>query len=125
MISFVNTNHKLEKFDENDSDRLKEFNQVNNRKVVKVLTLDDFDLKGKTVFLRVDMNCPIDPETMEILGTKRIEETIETLESLKEARVVVASHQGRVGNKDYTGMNKHAEVLEKLMNKKIDRKSVV
>jgi phosphoglycerate kinase len=92
---------------------------VNNRKVVKVLTLDDFDLKGKTVFLRVDMNCPIDPETMEILGTKRIEETIETLESLKEARVVVASHQGRVGNKDYTGMNKHAEVLEKLMNKKI------
>ena len=65
------------------------------------------------------MNCPIDPETMEILGTKRIEETIETLESLKEARVVVASHQGRVGNKDYTGMNKHAEVLEKLMNKKI------
>ena len=119
MISFVNTNHKLEKFDENNSDRLKEFNQVNNRKVVKVLTLDDFDLKGKTVFLRVDMNCPIDPETMEILGTKRIEETIETLESLKEARVVVASHQGRVGNKDYTGMNKHAEVLEKLMNKKI------
>jgi len=119
MISFVNTNHILEKFDEDNSDRLKEFNQVNNRKVVKVLTLDDFDLKGKTVFLRVDMNCPIDPETMEILGTKRIEETIETLESLKEARVVVASHQGRVGNKDYTGMNKHAEVLEKLMNKKI------
>jgi len=47
---------------------------------VKVLTLDDFDLKGKTVFLRVDMNCPIDPETMEILGTKRIEEAIETLD---------------------------------------------
>jgi len=105
--------------DKNNSDRLKEFNQVDNRKVVKVLTLDDFELKGKTVFLRVDMNCPIDPDTLEILGTKRIEETIETLESLKEAKVVVASHQGRVGNKDYTGMNKHAEVLEKLMNKKI------
>jgi phosphoglycerate kinase len=86
---------------------------------VKVLTLDDFDLKGKTVFLRVDMNCPIDPETLEILGTKRIEETIETLEALKDAKVVVASHQGRVGNKDYTGMDKHAKVLEKLMNRKI------
>jgi phosphoglycerate kinase len=119
MISFVNTNHRLEKFDENNSDRLKEFNQVNNRKVVKVLTLDDFDLKGKTVFLRVDMNCPIDPNTMEILGTKRIEELIGTLESLKDAKVVVASHQGRVGNNDYTGMDKHAKVLEKLMNKKI------
>jgi len=92
---------------------------VHNRKIVKVLTLDDFDLKNKTVFLRVDMNCPIDPETMEISGTKRIEETVETLKSLKDAKVVVASHQGRVGNKDYTGMDKHAKVLEKLMNKKI------
>ena len=86
---------------------------------MKVLTLDDFDLKGKTVFVRVDMNCPIDPETMEILGTKRIEETIETLESLKDAKVVLASHQGRVGNKDYTGMDKHAKVLEKLINRKV------
>jgi phosphoglycerate kinase len=65
------------------------------------------------------MNCPIDPDTMEISGIKRIEETIETLQSLKEAKVVVASHQGRVGNKDYTGMDKHVKVLEKLMGKKI------
>ena len=88
-------------------------------KSVKVLTLDDFDLKGKTVFLRVDMNCPMDPKTMEISGTKRIEEAIETLQSLKDAKVVVASHQGRVGNNDYTGMDKHVTVLEKLLNKKI------
>lgn len=86
---------------------------------MKVLTLDDFDLKGKTVFLRVDMNCPIDPDTMEISGTKRIEEAIETLKSLKDAKVVVASHQGRVGNNDYTGMDKHVKILEKLMDKKI------
>ena len=97
----------------------KNLTKVANRKVVKVLTLDDFDLKGKTVFLRVDMNCPIDPETMEISGTKRIEEATETIKSLEEAKVVVASHQGRVGNKDYTGMDKHAKVLEKLMGKKI------
>jgi phosphoglycerate kinase len=101
------------------SDRLKEFNQGDNRQVVKVLTLDDFDLKGKTIFLRVDMNCPIDAETLEISGTKRIEEAIETLQSLKEAKVVIGSHQGRVGNNEYTGMDKHAKVLEKLMNRKI------
>ncbi len=65
------------------------------------------------------MNCPIDPETMEISGTKRIEEAIETIKSLEEAKLVVASHQGRVGNKDYTGMDKHAKVLEKLIGKKI------
>ena len=86
---------------------------------MNVLTLDDFDLKGKTVFLRVDMNCPIDPETLEISGTKRIEEAIETLQSLKEAKVVIGSHQGRVGNSEYTGMDKHAKVLEKLMGRKI------
>lgn len=92
---------------------------MHNRKVVKVLTLDDFDLDSKTVFLRMDMNCPIDPETGEILGTKRIEEAIVTLESLKDAKVVIASHQGRVGNNEYTGMHKHAEVLEKLMGREI------
>jgi phosphoglycerate kinase len=100
-------------------DRLKEFNQVNYRRIVKVLTLDDFDLKGKTVFLRVDMNCPIDADTMEISGTKRIEEAILTIKALEQAKLVIASHQGRVGNNDYTGMDKHAKVLEKILNKKI------
>ena len=52
---------------------------MDNRKIVKFLTLDDFDLKGKTVYLRVDLNCPIDQETMEISGTKRIEEATETI----------------------------------------------
>ena len=86
---------------------------------MEFLTIDDFDFKGKTVFLRVDMNCPIDPETLEISGTKRIEETIETIDSLNNAKIVIASHQGRVGNKDYTSMEKHAEVLEKLLNRKV------
>ena len=99
--------------------RLNEFNRVDYTSVVKVLTLDDFDLKSKTVFLRVDMNCPIDPATMEILGTKRIEECIGTIRSLKDSKVVVASHQGRVGNKDYCGMDKHAEVLESMRGRKI------
>ncbi|MGQ0792027.1 MAG: phosphoglycerate kinase [Nitrosopumilaceae archaeon] len=86
---------------------------------MKLLTLDDFDLKDKTIFLRVDMNCPIDPNTMEITGTRRIEEATETINAIKDSKLVVASHQGRVGNKDYTGMKKHAEVLEKLLNRKI------
>jgi len=92
---------------------------VDSRRIVKVLTLDDFELKGKTVFLRVDMNCPIDSNTMEISGIKRIEEAIETINALDQTKLVIASHQGRVGNNDYTGMDKHAKVLEKLLNKKI------
>ena len=86
---------------------------------MRFLTIDDFDFKGKTVFLRVDMNCPIDPETLEISGTKRIEETIETIDSLNNAKIVIASHQGRVGNKDYTGMENHAKVLEKMLGRNV------
>ena len=86
---------------------------------MNLLTIDDFDFKGKTVFLRVDINCPIDPETLEISGTKRIEEVIETINSLNDAKIVIASHQGRVGNKDYTGMENHAKVLEKLLGRNV------
>ena len=98
---------------------MKEFNQGNDTQIVKILTLDDFDLKGKTVFLRVDMNCPIDTKTMKISGTKRIEEAIETIKALGESKLVIASHQGRVGTNDYTGMSNHAEVLEEMLGKKI------
>ena len=62
---------------------------------VRILTIDDLEFDNKTVFLRVDMNCPIDSETLEISGTKRIEETIDTLNSLKNAKIVIASHQGK------------------------------
>jgi len=65
---------------------------------VRLLTLNDFDLKGKTVFLRVDMNCPIDPNTMEISGTKRIEEATTTINAIKDSKLVVASHQGSFSN---------------------------
>jgi len=99
--------------------RLKDFNRNQKRKYVKFLTIEDFDFKGNTVFLRVDMNCPIDPDTLEISGTKRIEEIVETINSLNSAKIVIASHQGRVGNKDYTGMEKHAEVLEKLLGRNV------
>ena len=86
---------------------------------MRLLTLDDLETKGKTVFLRVDMNCPIDPKTMEIIETSRIREATESLKDLEGAKVVIASHQGRVGNKDYTGMEKHAKVLEKILDRPI------
>jgi phosphoglycerate kinase len=86
---------------------------------VRILTLDDFETKGKTVFLRVDMNVPIDPATMQIIETSRIREATESLKDLEGSKVVIASHQGRVGNKDYTGMENHAKVLEQILGRKI------
>ena len=86
---------------------------------MRLLTLEDFETSGKTVFLRVDMNSPMDPKTMQILETSRIRESAESLKDLLGAKVVIASHQGRVGNKDYTGMENHAKVLEQILNRKI------
>jgi len=83
------------------------------------LTIDDFDTKGKTVFLRVDINSPINPQTHEINGTIRIEEAIGSIKYLANAKIVMASHQGRVGNKDFTEMEKHAKMLEKILGRKV------
>lgn len=86
---------------------------------MEILTLDNFDVKGKTVLLRVDMNCPIHPETCEISGTGRIEEVVETINALEGAKIVVISHQGRVGRNDFVGMEEHAKQLERFSGKKV------
>jgi len=87
---------------------------------VSILTLDDLDTTGKTVFVRVDMNCPINPKNLEIIESSRINEATVTVRDLTHSKVVVASHQGRVGRYDYTGMKQHAQILEKLLGKKVD-----
>ena len=56
---------------------------------MKIRTLDDFDVKGKTVLLRVDMNVPIDPETKQITGNKRIEDVAITVNALDGAKIVI------------------------------------
>ena len=83
-----------------------------------MLTLDDVDTDGKTIFLRVDMNCPVDSGG-NLAGTKRIEEAARTAADLSGAKVVVASHQGRVGNSEYTGTEAHAEVLGRMMGREV------
>jgi len=101
------------------SNLLKDFKLGKNTYSMKILTLSDFDLKGKTVLLRVDMNCPIDTATEEISGTKRIEEVIETVNALSDTKLVIISHQGRVGSNDYIGMEQHAKILGDMLGKKI------
>jgi phosphoglycerate kinase len=77
------------------------------------LTLDDVVTKGKTVFVRVDINSPLDPKTKQITDDTRIRMTRYTLESLKEAKVVLGSHQGRPGDEDFTSLEAHAKLLRK------------
>ncbi len=87
---------------------------------MRILTLDDLDATGKTVFLRVDMNVPIHPQKLDIIEHSRINEASITIKDLSRSKVVVGSHQGRVGRYDYIGMEQHARVLEKILGKKVD-----
>ncbi len=79
------------------------------------LTLDDFDLAGKTVLLRVDINSPIDPASGRILNDSRLREVVPTLRDLREARVAILAHQSRPGKDDFTTMEVHADRLSSLI----------
>jgi len=80
---------------------------------MQFLGLDNADVKGKTVLIRVDINSPIDPKTGEILDDTRIRECAPTIKELamKGAKVVVLAHQGRAGGEDFTTLEKHAKKL--------------
>ncbi len=75
-------------------------------------TLKDFDLEGKQVLLRMDINSPIDPRTKEILDDTRIRSHVPTLSALRNSKVVVLAHQSRPGLDDFTTLEKHARKLE-------------
>ena len=81
-------------------------------------TLDDFDVKNRVVFLRVDFNSEIDPQTKKVTSDVRIRAHAEsTLKELAEkgAKTVVLAHQGRKGDSDFTLLKQHSEILGKIL----------
>ncbi len=85
----------------------------------KILTIDNLDLEGKRVFLRVDINTPVNPQTGELLELSRIEEAAVTARDLLRSKLVIASHQGRIGRYDYIPMDKHARALSQLLGREV------
>ncbi len=83
------------------------------------MTLDDVDTANKRVFLRVDINVPLDPSTHLILDDTRIKAVSETLSELEDARVVLGSHQSRPGKDDFTSLEPHAQALAGCCNQEV------
>src|SRR6058998_3031109 len=83
------------------------------------LTLDDVETSGKRIFLRVDINVPIDPSTDEILDDTRIRAISDTLKELEDARVILGSHQSRPGKDDFTSLEPHAQTLASFCNQDV------
>ncbi|MBQ7508256.1 MAG: phosphoglycerate kinase, partial [Spirochaetales bacterium] len=83
-----------------------------------ICTLDEFDLQGKTVLCRVDMNQPVDRETGTLKSTARIEACAVTVKKLRDsgAKVVLLAHQGSdIEYKNYWSTEPHAKVLSDLL----------
>lgn len=87
------------------------------------LSIEDLELAGKRVFIRVDFNVPQDKVTGEITNTKRIEAALPTIQCAldKGAAVILASHLGRPNgevNMKYT-LAPVAKKLEELIKKPV------
>ena len=78
-------------------------------------TLGDFDYRDKTVLLRVDINCPLDKNTLRIVNDARIRRIVPTVRELvgKRAKVVMLAHQSRKGGWDFIPLEQHAALLSK------------
>ena len=86
-------------------------------------TLDDFDLKGKTILARFDMNSPLDPKTREPLDITRIEKSIATLRELsgKGAKTVILIHQGSdIEYHNYASTKPHSRIISQLLGKPVE-----
>jgi len=86
-------------------------------------TLDDFDLKGKTILARFDMNSPLDPKTGESIDITRIEKSLPTLKELTEkgAKTVILIHQGSdIEYHNYASTKPHSRIISQLLGKPVE-----
>ncbi len=86
----------------------------------KFFTLDSFDLEGKRVYLRVDINSPINPISGEVMGLNRFMSHLDTIRELHNSKLVVVAHQSRPGKDDFTSLKTHAEQMEKITGRPIE-----
>lgn len=90
------------------------------------LTVDDLDVSGKRVFMRVDYNVPMEEKEgkMVINDATRIKETLPTLELLikKGAKIILTAHLGRPKGKREPSMSLRpvAEKLSEMLKRKVE-----
>ena len=88
-------------------------------KPIDLFTMDDFNLYGKTVLVRVDINSPINPSTHTILDNSRFKAHMNTIKELSKSKVVILAHQSRPGKNDFIGLANHAKMLTHVLDKQV------
>ena len=84
-------------------------------------TLDDFDVRGRRVLLRIDINSPVDEKTLRLVDGSKIRQSIATVRELMDraAKTTIIAHQGRPGDYDYTPLNEHAAFMTQYLGRRI------
>jgi len=83
-------------------------------------TLNDFNVTGKRVLVRVDLNSPVDNGIVQL--SARIKQHAQTIKELsdKNAKVVILAHQGRKGEEEYLeSLDQHAKLLSEQVGKEV------
>ena len=85
----------------------------------KFLSLDGFNLKGKVIGIRLDLNSPI--INNKIVFNDRIKISIDSINDLikRGAKIVLLSHQGSFGKKSCISLKSHKLMLEEGLKIKI------
>ncbi len=81
--------------------------------------ISDYDVRGKKILLRVDLNCPV--KDGKIIGDTRIRAHAVTIKELSDrgARIIVLSHQGRKGREDFLPLEQHAKALHRIIGRDV------
>ncbi len=82
--------------------------------------LADFNFHGRTVFLRADLNSPI--ENGRIISDARFRAVLPTVKHLLEdgAKLVIGTHQSKPYKGDYTTTEEHARILSELLGQEVE-----
>ncbi len=91
-------------------------------KIPRIPVLSDIEVRERKIFMRIDINVPIDPETKEIINDRRIRIHAKTIKEVLDKynpAIVLGSHQGRPGEPDFTTLEKHAELLSKYIGQEV------
>jgi len=90
---------------------------------VTISTLDDVDVQGRVVLLRVDINSPIDRTTGKINDENRLNMSLPTIADLADAgaRLVIIAHQGdTLDYHNLVSLREHATILSEKLGREVD-----
>ncbi len=88
----------------------------------RIPSIDDLEVAGKAVLLRVDINSPIDQQTGRLADFNRIDKSLPTIRDLADrgARLVLIAHQGdTLDYHNLTGLSQHAAALAERLGRPV------